>query len=61
MTLIIFLVILRILSNSFSSVFQKKLALRLNANYINFLAYLILAIFCLIFYKFLQHEHYNIL
>lgn len=60
MTLIIFLVILRILSNSFSSVFQKKLALRLNANYINFLAYLILAIFCLIFYKFFNFSNTNV-
>ena len=50
MLLIIFLVTLRILSNSLSGVFQKKLVLSLPTSFINGISYFVLSLFCFLFF-----------
>lgn len=61
MFLIILFVILRITSNSFSSVFQKKLCKDLSSNLINFISYLLLGFFCLFLIKFFKIDTIQIL
>ncbi len=51
MLLIILFVIIRILSNSFSNVFQKKLSLNYSSSFINSVAYFFLCIICLVFFS----------
>ena len=57
---IIFLTVLRILSNSLSGVFQKKLALKYSAYLINFICYFLLSIICLFSFKYFKFESFSI-
>lgn len=54
---IIFFVLSRIISNSYAGVFQKKLAEKYSASYINTLNYLLLTLFCLVGFKFFNFSN----
>lgn len=60
MILIISLVLIRIFSNSFSGVFQKKLSKNFSASYINTLCYFILTLFCLLGFKFFDFSNIEV-
>ena len=60
MILIISLVLIRIFSNSFSGVFQKKLSKNFSASYINTLCYFILTLFCLLGVKFFNFSNVEV-
>lgn len=57
MLLISTFVFLRIVSNSFSSLFQKKLSQAFGSILINVVSYFILSVFCLIFFKLFSFEN----
>ena len=60
MILIISLVLIRIFSNSFSGVFQKKLSKTFSASYINTICYFILTLFCLLGVKFFNFSNVEV-
>ena len=60
MILIISLVLIRIFSNSFSGVFQKKLSKIFSASYINTICYFILTLFCLLGFKFFDFSNVEV-
>ena len=60
MILIINLVLIRIFSNSFSGVFQKKLSKMFSASYINTICYFILTLFCLLGFKFFDFSNLEV-
>ncbi len=60
MILIISLVLIRIFSNSFSGVFQKKLSKSFSASYINTICYFILTLFCLLGVKFFNFSNVEV-
>ena len=60
MILIINLVLIRIFSNSFSGVFQKKLSKSFYASYINTICYFILTLFCLLGAKFFDFSNFEV-
>ena len=60
MILIISLVLIRIFSNSFSGVFQKKLSKTFSASYINTICYFILTLFCLLGAKFFNFSNVEV-
>ena len=60
MILIISLVLIRIFSNSFSGVFQKKLSKNFYASYINTICYFILTLFCLLGAKFFDFSNFEV-
>ena len=61
MIFIVLFVILRILSNSFSSVFQKKLVgFGFNAFFINGISYIILSIFCIFAIKYFNFSNNSV-
>ena len=53
----IFFVLARIISNSYAGVFQKKLAEKYNASYINVLNYFLLTLFCFSGFKFFDFSN----